>query len=129
MSLKSALFGFGLSTKQPGKTGRQAKPVEKRAPRPKNTPKQLPPFNVVLLNDNEHTYEYVIQLLRTVFAYSTDKGYQLARQVDEQNRAIVLTTHRELAELKREQIQSFGVDHRISSCKGSMSAIIEPAQS
>jgi ATP-dependent Clp protease adaptor protein ClpS len=93
----------------------------------KNKPSLLPPFNVILLNDNEHTYEYVIQLLRKVFAYSEEKGYQLARQVDESDRAIVFTSHLELAELKREQIGSFGADPRISSCKGSMSAKIEPA--
>ncbi|MDB5172232.1 MAG: hypothetical protein JWO87_1385 [Phycisphaerales bacterium] len=88
---------------------------------------QLPPFNVVLMNDNDHTYDYVIQMLRSVFGYPEERGYQLAKVVDEDGRAIVLTTHKELAELKREQIQSFGSDHRISTCKGSMSAIIEPA--
>ncbi|HWE02216.1 MAG TPA: ATP-dependent Clp protease adaptor ClpS [Tepidisphaeraceae bacterium] len=93
----------------------------------KNKPRLLPPYNVVLLNDNEHTYEYVIQLLRKLFAYSDEKGYQLARQVDESHRAVVFTAHKELAELKREQIGSFGADPRISSCKGSMSAMIELA--
>ena len=93
----------------------------------KRQPQQLPPYHVVLLDDNDHTYEYVIQLLRTVFAYPEQKGFELAKCVDENQRAIVFTTHKELAELKREQIQSFGSDHRVASCKGSMSAIIEPA--
>ena len=39
----------------------------------KNKPGLLPPYNVVLLNDNEHTYEYVIQLLRKVFAYPEER--------------------------------------------------------
>ncbi len=120
---KSESKTAGLSTKQPAK----ADPKSSRKTDQKNKPKQLPPYNVVLLNDNEHTYEYVIQLLRTVFSYPEAKGYQLAKQVDHANRAIVATTHRELAELKRDQIQTFGADPRISSCKGSMSAIIEPA--
>ena len=89
--------------------------------------RRQPPYNVILLNDDDHTYEYVIQLLRTVFAYTEEKGYQLAKQVDESKRAIVFTTHRELAELKREQIHAFGTDHRVSTCKGSMSAVIEIA--
>jgi ATP-dependent Clp protease adaptor protein ClpS len=93
----------------------------------KRQPQQLPPYNVILLNDDDHTYEYVIHLLQSVFAYPQAKGFQLAKVVDESKRAIVFTTHRELAELKREQIQAFGADHRIASCKGSMSAIIEPA--
>jgi len=122
MSDKS-FFGFGSSTKQAPK----AEPIEAPKTTPRRQPQQLPPYNVVLLNDDDHTYAYVIQLLRTVFAYSEEKGYQLARRVDDCQRAVVFTTHKELAELKREQIQSFGTDHRISSCKGSMSAIIEPA--
>ncbi|HWE95911.1 MAG TPA: ATP-dependent Clp protease adaptor ClpS [Tepidisphaeraceae bacterium] len=101
------------------------KPVQKSSQKEK--PNQLPPYNVVLMNDDDHTYDYVIQMLRSVFGYPDERGYQLAKVVDEAGRAIVLTTHKELAELKREQIQSFGTDHRITACKGSMSAIIEPA--
>ena len=121
MSVKSAILGFGLGAKQAA--------AVKTAPKAdrKHKPQQLPPFNVVLLNDDDHTYEYVIQMLSSVFAYPQEKGYQLAKKVDEHGRAIVLTTHKELAELKREQILAFGTDHRISSCKGSMSAIIEAA--
>ena len=52
--------------------------------------------------------------------------HELTNAVDQANRAIVFTSHKELAELKREQIQGFGTDHRIASCKGSMSAILEP---
>lgn len=89
--------------------------------------RQLPRYNVILLNDNEHSYEYVIQLLRTVFGYSAERGYQLAKEVDESSRAIVYTAHKELAELKRELIKGFGADHRVATCRGSMSAIIEGA--
>jgi ATP-dependent Clp protease adaptor protein ClpS len=48
--------------------------------------------------------------------------------VDATGRVIVLTTHREKAELKRDQIHAYGADFRIAACKGSMSAIIEPAE-
>jgi len=93
---------------------------------PKN--QKLPPFNVILLDDDDHTYDYVITMLRRVFGHPEPRGYQLARQVDSQGRAIVMTTHRELAELKRDQILAFGADPRISNCCGSMSAVIEPAE-
>jgi ATP-dependent Clp protease adaptor protein ClpS len=121
MSGKSASWGLAAGTKAAKAEAKQRQSEVKRQPQ------QLPPFNVVLLNDNDHTYEYVIQLLRAVFAYPEEKGYQLAKCVDENERAIVFTTHKELAELKREQIHAFGTDHRIARCKGSMSAIIEPA--
>lgn len=90
-------------------------------------PKQLPPYNVVLLNDNDHTYEYVIEMLAAVFAYSVEEGFRLAKEVDSNGRVIVLTTHKEKAELKRDQIIAYGADPRISRCKGAMAAVVEPA--
>jgi ATP-dependent Clp protease adaptor protein ClpS len=89
---------------------------------------QLPPYNVVLLDDDDHTYEYVILMLRRIFGHPEERGMQLAKQVDTSGRAIVLTTHREHAELKRDQILSFGADPRLSRSRGSMSATIEPAE-
>jgi ATP-dependent Clp protease adaptor protein ClpS len=91
-------------------------------------PKQLPPFNVVLLNDDDHTHEYVIQMLKNLFGHNDQQGFKLAEEVDKQGRAIVFTTHKELAELKRDQIHGFGKDERVATCQGSMSATVEPAQ-
>jgi ATP-dependent Clp protease adaptor protein ClpS len=89
-------------------------------------PKLLPPYNVILLDDDDLTYEYVIEMLRSVFAYPSERGYQLAKEVDSSGRVIVLTTHKELAELKRDQIHAYGCDPRLARA-GSMSATIEPA--
>ena len=99
----------------------------KSAPARKRKPKKLPPYNVVLLNDDDHTYEYVIEMLGVLFGYGLEKAFQLAKEVDENDRVIVYTTHRELAELKRDQIHAYGTDPRIEMCRGGMSAIIEPA--
>jgi len=89
--------------------------------------KPLTPWNVVLLDDDDHTYEYVIDLLRTLFGHSLATAYLMAKEVDTTGRVVVFTTHRERAELERDRIHGFGADPRISRCKGSMSAIIEPA--
>lgn len=98
-------------------------------PRPKRRrkSKKLPPFNVILMDDNDHTYDYVIEMLRSVFSHSQEQAFKMAKEVDDQGRVIVFTTHREHAELKREQIHAWGTDWRIASCKGSMTARIEPA--
>ena len=99
-------------------------------PRPKleERTKRQPPYNVVLLDDDDHTYEYVIGMLQQLFGYPREKGYQMAREVDSTGRVIVLTTSKEHAELKQEQIHAFGPDPYSSrECKGSMTAIIEPA--
>lgn len=103
------------------------KPVEKPTQQKKRKSEQLPPFNVVLLDDNDHTYEYVIEMLKAVVGYDEQQGFLLARKVDEHGRAIVFTAHKELAELKCEQLSSFGTDARVASCRGSMTAIVEEA--
>jgi ATP-dependent Clp protease adaptor protein ClpS len=45
--------------------------------------------------------------------------------VDEDGKAVCLTTTLEHAELKRDQIHAFGNDPFVSQCQGSMSATIE----
>ena len=65
-------------------------------------------------------------MLKQIFGHPIEKGLQLAEQVDREGRAILLTTTREHAELKRDQIHAFGKDPFIKDCKGSMSASIEP---
>jgi ATP-dependent Clp protease adaptor protein ClpS len=89
-------------------------------------PKRQPRYHVVLWNDDDHTYDYVVTMLRKLFGHPAERGVVLARQVDVQGRAIVLTTTKEHAELKRDQIHAFGADRLLARSKGSMSATIEP---
>lgn len=87
----------------------------------------LQPWNVVLLDDNDHTYEYVIEMLRELFGHSVQTAYKMAVEVDTTGRVIVYTGPLEHAELKCEQICAYGADARIAHCAGSMSAILEEA--
>ncbi len=89
--------------------------------------KRQPPYHVLLLDDDEHTYEYVIGMLRKLFGFSPERSYQLAEQVDLGGRVVLDTTTLERAEFKRDQIHAFGRDWRIPRCVGSKSATIEPA--
>lgn len=84
-------------------------------------------WNVVLLNDEDHTYDYVIRMVQNLFAHPKEKAFKIAKAVDTDGRAICLTTHKEHAELKRDQILAFGRDPLMLSSKGSMTSIIEPA--
>jgi ATP-dependent Clp protease adaptor protein ClpS len=111
-----------------GSAGSSAVAPQKANPSKKQKPPSMPPYHVVLLNDDDHTYEYVIEMLKVLFAYPDEKGYVLAREVDRVGRVILMTTHKELAELKRDQIHAYGADQRVATCKGSMSAIVEPAE-
>lgn len=89
--------------------------------------KTLPQWNVVLLDDNDHTYDYVIIMLSDLFGHPLPTCFKMAQEVDASGRVIVFSTHRERAELERNRIHGYGADPRIPKCKGSMSAIIEPA--
>lgn len=96
--------------------------------REKLEPQMLPPYHVVLLDDDDHSYEYVIEMLGKVFSHPVERAFKMAEEVDKSGRVIVLTTHKEKAELKRDQILAFGPDVRMASSKVSMRAIIEPAE-
>lgn len=90
--------------------------------------KRQPPYNVILHNDDDHSFEYVILMLKELFAYPEEKGFQMAEEVHNKGKVIVCTTSLERAELKRDQIHAYGPDPRIDRCQGSMTATIEPAE-
>jgi ATP-dependent Clp protease adaptor protein ClpS len=84
-------------------------------------------FHVVLLYDDEHTYDYVIEMLQKLFFFSLETAFQHAVEVDTKGRTIVITCGLEEAEFGRDQIQSYGADPRMPQSKGSMTAILVPA--
>ena len=90
--------------------------------------RRQPPYHVVLINDDDHSYQYVILMLKELFGHPVEKGYKLADEVDKQGRAVVFTGAKEVAELKQEQIHAYGPDPTIERCQGSMTAEIEPAE-
>ena len=98
--------------------------------RPKNKkdrkPKRQPRYHVILWDDDDHSYEYVVLMMRQLFGHSFNKGFEIAKMVDSAGRSICLTSTREHAELKVEQIHSYGKDILIERCAGPMSASIEP---
>ena len=69
-----------------------------------------------------------MRMLQELFGHPLEKGFQLAQEVDTSGRVICLTTTKEHAELKRDQIHAFGPDKLIAGCKGAMSATIEPVE-
>ena len=87
---------------------------------------QSPLYNVVLLDDAEHTYDYVIEMLQKLFALSSADAWNRAVEVDTTGRTVVITCELEAAEFGRDQIHAFGADWRMPKSKGSMSALVEP---
>src|SRR5216683_4262824 len=87
-----------------------------------------PVYNVVLLDDDDHTYDYVIEMLQKLFVFSQEQAFNHAVEVDTHGRTILLTCALSEAEYARDQIHGFGPDPRMPRSKGSMSAVIEPVR-
>jgi ATP-dependent Clp protease adaptor protein ClpS len=89
--------------------------------------RRLPPYNVIILNDEEHTFDYVIELLMKLFRHPLPTAEELTLRIDRTGRAVVYTTHKELAELKRDQVIAYGPDPRSANSKGPLRCYVEPA--
>jgi ATP-dependent Clp protease adaptor protein ClpS len=87
----------------------------------------VPLYSVVLLDDNDHTYDYVIEMLQKIFIFSLEQAYRHAEEVDRCSRTVLITCELLEAEFARDQIHAYGPDWRLPRSQGSMSAVIEPA--
>jgi ATP-dependent Clp protease adaptor protein ClpS len=83
-------------------------------------------FHVVLLDDDEHTYEYVIEMLQKLFVLSKEAAFRHAVEVDSTGRTIVITCEKPEAQFACDQIHGYGADPRMPKSKGSMSAVLIP---
>jgi len=89
-------------------------------------PKLLPPYNVILENDEHHSYEFVVMVLCKALGCSTERSFKFTLQAHESGQAVVWTGPKEVAELKLEQILTFHED-RDGRKLGPLSCRIEPA--
>jgi ATP-dependent Clp protease adaptor protein ClpS len=92
-----------------------------------NQEELVPLYRVVLLDDDDHTYDYVIEMLQKIFIFSMDQAYRHAEEVDTAGRTVLITCELPEAEFARDQIHAYGPDWRLPRSKGSMSAVVEPA--
>lgn len=97
------------------------------SPKEKTNKKIQPPYNLILLDDNDHSDKYVINLCQIVFGYPVEKGIQIAKEVHAQKRVIIYSGSLEVVEFKQEQVHAFGPDPLIQRSQGSMTAVIEKA--
>ena len=86
---------------------------------------RAPLYHVILLNDDEHTYDYVIEMLCKLFFMAVEQAFQHAVEVDNVGRTVVITCELPEAEFARDQIHGYGRDPRMEVSKGSMSAVIQ----
>jgi ATP-dependent Clp protease adaptor protein ClpS len=90
--------------------------------------RRVPPYNVILENDDHHSMEFVIEVLIKALGYSVERCYELMMQAHTSGRAVVWTGPREVAELKADQIQSFHETRDRDGAKlGPLGCTVEPA--
>ena len=100
----------------------RTKPIEKTQTR------RVPPFHVVLENDDHHTVEFVIDVLRKVLSAPLERAVQLTMEAHHSGRAIIWTGPKEVAELKVEQVRCFHETRAWDGTKlGPLGCTIEPA--
>ena len=76
----------------------------------------LPPYSVILHNDDHNEMVYVVQcLVKSVPNLGTSKAVWIMLEAHNRGRAIVTTCPLELAELYRDRLESFGLTATIES--------------
>jgi ATP-dependent Clp protease adaptor protein ClpS len=102
--------------------------VTKTKPRDETRSRRVPPYHVILENDEVHTFEFVVDVLRKALGYATEHALQLTMQAHQTGRAVVWTGPKEVAELKAEQIRTFHEIRAGDKAKlGPLGCTIEPA--
>ncbi len=84
------------------------KPAPAKAPRPVD-PKHLPPYKVLLHNDDVNDMEHVIMALLKVTPLRMDDAIQKMIEAHNAGLSLLLVTHQELAELYQEQLTSLSL--------------------
>jgi ATP-dependent Clp protease adaptor protein ClpS len=87
----------------------------RRQPQEKSGTKLLPPYAVILHNDDFNTFDFVIEVIMKVFHYPLEKAVTHTLEAHETGRSIVWSGSKEVAELKAEQIHSCGADPEAKS--------------
>jgi len=86
-------------------------------------------FHVIILNDEDHTIDYVVEMLQAVVGLSADRALACTLEADRTGSCIVSTCALEEAESKRDRIHAYGPDWRLPHSRGSVAALVEPAAS
>ena len=100
-----------------------AKPQEREETRTRG----IPPYNVILENDDDHSQEFVVEVLQKALGYAEQRATLLMLEAHTRNRAVVWTGPKEVAELKVEQIRTYHEIREGGRDLGPVGCVIEPA--
>ena len=96
--------------KEPGTGSTATKPKRARKTSPKKKPPQpLPPWKVLLHNDDKNSVDYVVDTITQLTSLKEQDAVQRMMEAHKTGLALLLTTHKERAELYQEQFTSKGL--------------------
>ncbi len=93
---------------EPGGPATATAPAKKPKP-PKRKPEQLPPYKVLLHNDEVSTFDHVIRSIVRLTSLGEQQALLRTIEAHENGVALLLMTHRERAELYCEQFTSLKI--------------------
>jgi ATP-dependent Clp protease adaptor protein ClpS len=103
---------------QGGTATATAKPKEKNKPAPKSKPpRQMPPWKVLLHNDDKHEFRFVIRTIVELTTLNAQEALLRTVEAHKTGVALLLTTHKERAELYRDQFMSKGLTVTIEAAE------------
>ena len=85
-------------------------------------------YHDIILNDDEHSFEYVIEMLQSVFGFSYATASARTVEADTTGSSLVLTAGQSEAEKKRDLVHAYGPDWRMPNSRGPVTALVEPAE-
>ena len=97
--------------------------IPKKKARTQKRTRRVPPYNVVLENDDHHSIEFVVTVLRKALGYAEQRAYQLTVHAHTNGRAIVWTGPKEVAELILRLLTAAGSELRIP-CGAQAEAVV-----
>jgi ATP-dependent Clp protease adaptor protein ClpS len=97
-------------------------------PRTETRARRVPPYNLVLANDEAHSMDFVVNVLRKILGIPKERAVVLMMEAHTSGRAIVWTGPKEVAELKAEQLHTcHETRDQDKADLGPLSCTIEPA--
>ena len=103
---------------QPNNTGgaTATKSAPKTTPQ-KKPPQPLPPWKVLLHNDDKNDIEFVVVTIMSLTPLNQEDAVQRTIEAHKSGVALLLTTHKERAELYKDQFESKGLTVTIEAAE------------
>jgi ATP-dependent Clp protease adaptor protein ClpS len=90
--------------------------------------RRVPPYNVILLNDDHHSMPFVVEVLIKALGCTQQRAIEFMLEAHQSGRAVVWTAPKEVAELKAEQMLTFHEIREVDNAQlGPLGVEVEPA--